>query len=184
MVKNLPAVQETQIQTVCHKDPQEKEMATHSIIPAWRIPWTEEPGRPQSVGLHRESDTAGHARNHTLYELLPQMDVCVCDLCEFSQGCALDPWAVGRVCRINVSLCPFTSFSDILFSQSPAYKRVPFQEHVRKSYLWVRQSQPGYPTNPIGCTVLYCFRCIVLFTQRMHKKQTQDKHFQSPSAVP
>ena len=71
MVKNLSAMQETQIQTVGHEDPQEKEMGTHSIILAWRITWTEEPGGPQSVGSHRESDTAEHARNHTLYELLP-----------------------------------------------------------------------------------------------------------------
>ena len=46
-VKNLPVMQETQIQSLGRKDPLEKEMATHSSILAWRIPWTEEPG-----GLH------------------------------------------------------------------------------------------------------------------------------------
>ena len=45
MVKNLPARQETQVQSLCREDPLEKAMATHSIILAWRIPWTEEPGR-------------------------------------------------------------------------------------------------------------------------------------------
>ena len=44
MVKTLPAVQETWIQSWGQEDPLEKEMATHSSIPAWRIPWTEEPG--------------------------------------------------------------------------------------------------------------------------------------------
>ena len=44
MVKNLPAMQETQVQSLIWKDPLEKEMATHSSIPAWRSPWTEEPG--------------------------------------------------------------------------------------------------------------------------------------------
>ena len=44
-VKNLPAVQETQIGSLNQEDPQEKEMATHSSILAWRIPRTEEPGR-------------------------------------------------------------------------------------------------------------------------------------------
>ena len=54
MVKNLPAVQETQ--SMGQEDALEKGMATHSSILAWRIPWTEEPGRPQSMGLPKESD--------------------------------------------------------------------------------------------------------------------------------
>ena len=45
LVKNLPALQETQVQFLDCEDPLEKEMATHSSILAWRIPWTEEPGR-------------------------------------------------------------------------------------------------------------------------------------------
>ena len=49
MIKNLPAMQETQVQ----EDPLEKEMATHSCILAWKIPWTEEPGGIQSIALHR-----------------------------------------------------------------------------------------------------------------------------------
>ena len=44
MVKNGPAVQETQVRFLGQEDPLEKEMATHSSIPAWRIPWTEELG--------------------------------------------------------------------------------------------------------------------------------------------
>ena len=52
-VKNLPAVQETQVQSLDQKDPLEKGMATHSSILAWRIPWTEEPGGLQSIGLQR-----------------------------------------------------------------------------------------------------------------------------------
>ena len=47
MVKNLPAMQETQVQTLGQKDPLEEGMATHSSILAWKIPWTEEPGRLQ-----------------------------------------------------------------------------------------------------------------------------------------
>ena len=52
-VKNLPAVWETQVQSLGREDPLEKEMATHSSILAWRIPWTEEPGRLQSMGSQR-----------------------------------------------------------------------------------------------------------------------------------
>ena len=53
MVKNLPAVQETWVQFLGWEDLLEKGMATHSSIFAWRIPWTEEPGRLQSMGLQR-----------------------------------------------------------------------------------------------------------------------------------
>ena len=55
-VKNLPAVQETQVRSLGQEDPLEKETATHSSILAWRIPWIEEPGGPQSMGS-KESDT-------------------------------------------------------------------------------------------------------------------------------
>ena len=54
MVKNLPAMLETQVQSLDREDPLEKGMmATQSNILAWRIPWTEEPGRLQSMGLQR-----------------------------------------------------------------------------------------------------------------------------------
>ena len=53
MVKNLPAVQEAQIQSLDLEDPLEKGMATHSSILAWRIPWTEEPSRLWSMGSQR-----------------------------------------------------------------------------------------------------------------------------------
>ena len=47
-IKHLPAMQETQVRSLGWEDPLEKEMATHSSILAWRIPWTEDPGRLQS----------------------------------------------------------------------------------------------------------------------------------------
>ena len=53
MVKNLPATQETQVQSLGWEDPLEKEMATQSSILSWRIPQTEEPGGLQSMGLQR-----------------------------------------------------------------------------------------------------------------------------------
>ena len=52
-VKNLPATQETRVRSLGQEDALEKEMATHSSILAWRIPWTEEPGELQSMGLQR-----------------------------------------------------------------------------------------------------------------------------------
>ena len=55
-VKNVPAMQETQVRSLGREDPLEEEMATHSSILAWRIPQTEAPGRLQSM----ESPTGGH----------------------------------------------------------------------------------------------------------------------------
>ena len=51
MVKNLPAMQNTQVQSLSQEDPLQKGMATHSSTLAWRIPWTEEPGRLQFHGV-------------------------------------------------------------------------------------------------------------------------------------
>ena len=51
MVKNPLAIQETQVQSLGREDPLEKEMTTHSNILAWEIPWTEDPGRLQFMGL-------------------------------------------------------------------------------------------------------------------------------------
>ena len=53
MVKRQPTVWETQVQSLGQKDPLEKEMATHSSTLVWRIPWMEEPGGLQSMGLQR-----------------------------------------------------------------------------------------------------------------------------------
>ena len=53
MVKRLLTVRETRVQSLGWEDPLEKEMATHSSILAWRIPWMEEPGRLQSMGSKR-----------------------------------------------------------------------------------------------------------------------------------
>ena len=52
-LKNLPTMRETWVQFLSREDPLEKEMAAHCSILAWRIPWTKEPGRLQSMGLQR-----------------------------------------------------------------------------------------------------------------------------------
>ena len=58
MVKHLPAMRETRVQFLGQEDPLEKEMAAHSSTLAWKIPWTEEPGRLQSM----RSQKVGHNR--------------------------------------------------------------------------------------------------------------------------
>ena len=56
-VKNLPAMQKTWVRSLAWEDPLEEKMAAHSSILAWRILWTEEPGRLQSKGLHESGTT-------------------------------------------------------------------------------------------------------------------------------
>ena len=72
VIKNLPARQEIQVRSLGGEDPLEEEMVTSSSIPAWRIPWTEEPGGLQSMGLQRfghylatKQQQAGNGRVHT-----------------------------------------------------------------------------------------------------------------------
>ena len=67
MVKNLPAMWETWVRALGREDPLEKEMATHSGILAWRIPWTEKPGRLQSLG-RKELDMTERLSMHTIKE--------------------------------------------------------------------------------------------------------------------
>ena len=77
MVKNLPAMQETWVQSLGWDDPLEKGMATHSSILAWRIPWEEERGRLQSMGckqpdtIERRTHTHTHTHTHVLCATIP-----------------------------------------------------------------------------------------------------------------
>ena len=65
LVKNLPAMQETQVQSLGWENPLEEGMATHSSILAWRIPWTEETDGLKSMGLQRDTTEATeYARIH------------------------------------------------------------------------------------------------------------------------
>ena len=66
MVKHLPTMQDTWVQSLGQEDLLEKEMATHSSILAWKIPWTEEPGSLQSMGLQR----VGHELATSLFTSL------------------------------------------------------------------------------------------------------------------
>ena len=83
MVKNLPAMQETQVQSLGWEDPLEKEMAIHSSTLAWKIPWTEEPGRLQSMGSERVRHNEhlstckawlGHMQNNFHHLVVPESE--------------------------------------------------------------------------------------------------------------
>ena len=72
MVKNPPATQETQVQSLGPEDPLKKEMATHSSIPAWEIPWTEEPGGLQTTGSQKSrTRLSEYTTTATKYIFLP-----------------------------------------------------------------------------------------------------------------
>ena len=66
-IKNLSELQETQVHSQGREDPMEEEMATHSSILAWRIPWTEEPGGLQSVGSKMSSSSRDFIFNYLCF---------------------------------------------------------------------------------------------------------------------
>ena len=74
-VKNLPSIQETQVQFLGQEDPLEKGMATHSSILTWEIPWTEEPGGYSPGGL-KESDTTNTFNFHCFTQILTSVPFC------------------------------------------------------------------------------------------------------------
>ena len=72
MVKNLPGMQETWVQSLAWEEPLEKGKAAHSTILVWRIPWTEEPGGLQSMGSQRiRHDRAEAHGNENLFGVIP-----------------------------------------------------------------------------------------------------------------
>ena len=74
VVNNSPVVQETQIQSEGWEDPQEEKTAIHPSILAWENPWTEEPGRLQSMG-RKESGTTEQLNTHTILHMFLQLSV-------------------------------------------------------------------------------------------------------------
>ena len=96
MVKNPPAMQESQVRSLGGEDPLEKEMATHPSILAWRIQWTEEPGRLQFTGLKRVGHDLATEPHHQAEDIFPASG---CDPCESKAGVkSLE----GRICCLLV----------------------------------------------------------------------------------
>ena len=87
IVKNLLAVQKIQVQSLGQEDPLKKEMATHSRILAWRIPWAEEPGSLQSMGSQRVKDDSA-TNTFTFFHLFfcqiyPNFSFCFISVAEY-----------------------------------------------------------------------------------------------------
>ena len=122
MVKRLATMQETWVQSLGQEDPLEKEMATHSSILAWKIPWTEEPGRLQSMGSQR----VGHDwetfflffsyclfRHNAIAHLIEQMHVLSCSNPQFTIGLVL-----GVVHSVGLNKCKMTCIHHYSVMQS------------------------------------------------------------------
>ena len=98
MVKYLPTMQETWVRSLGWEDPLEKEMTTHSSTLAWKIPWTEEPGRLQSImGLQKDSDMTEQLHFHfqtNMLLLLSHFQSCPtpCSLIRQKPTRLLRPW--------------------------------------------------------------------------------------------
>ena len=75
-LKCLPAMQETRLRSLSQEDPLEKEMATHSSILAWRIPWREEPGGLQSMGSQRVGHSWANSLTHSLTQCECYLNSC------------------------------------------------------------------------------------------------------------
>ena len=79
MVKNQPAMQETQVRSLGREGPLEKEMATHYSVLAWRIPWTEDPDRLQSMGSQRaRHDQETNTKTFTEVHFINIHEFCFC----------------------------------------------------------------------------------------------------------
>ena len=98
MVKNLPAMQETWVQSLGREHPLEKGMVIHSSILAWRNPWTEEPGRLQSIGSQR----VGHDRATNIFTFHFVVNKIVITLYRDSRITTLIVMVISNVCRHQI----------------------------------------------------------------------------------
>ena len=115
-LKRLPAMWETWVRSLGREDPLEKEMATHSSILAWRIPWTKELGGLQSTG-RKESDMTErlHITELHRFYFFNKLKICGNPGVEQVYGCHFFPEAFAHfVCHILVILAIFQAFSTLL----------------------------------------------------------------------
>ena len=151
MLKNLPAMQETQVQSTGREDTLEKGMATQSTLLAWRIPWTEKPGRYNLWG-HKalgttELLTLSHVRgNRKIWSwqeaskfsifFINNFAVCVC-VCSVAQSCPTlcGPWTVAHQAPLSLR-----------FSRQEYWSWVPFPTPGHLSNPWIESVSLASPT--------------------------------------
>ena len=143
VVKNLPAVQETQIQSLGWEDPLEKEMASHSSILAWRFPWTEEPGRLWSRGLQRVGhDWLANTRwsfSSTISHPLPppvSNSYCLSTWCQplYASHCTVQGTALeDEKCFVSIWACSFFMY----YLYEKCYKPIRVHHYIASCVNWV-----------------------------------------------
>ena len=116
-VKRLPAMWETWVRSLGWEDPLEKEMATHSSILAWRIPWTEELGGLQSMGSRR----VGHNRvTSQAYISGPRVSLCVCVYIYIYIFKGINYIAYNHPSGVDECFCGFLYSKEVTANMSPS----------------------------------------------------------------
>ena len=127
-VKNLPGMWETQVQFLGWEDSLEKEMTTDSSNLAWRIPWTEDPGREQSHGAIKSQTRLNKS-------------VCTHANLEMSYS--------GRCSALVFFICGFPKALKLLLFLILHFEMVPLLQSVVESYFWKKCLIPGAPLLPL-----------------------------------
>ena len=152
MVKNLPAVQETWVRSLDQEDPLEKEMAPHSSILAWSIPWTEEPGRLQSTGSQRVGHDWVTSLTHFTYTMAQyqhqEIDGQSIELAQIS----LVIYELTCVCCVCVCLCTL-QFYHIVVLYNYYHKLITNSNITIKwwCYLFIAHTPNLQPRQPLTC---------------------------------
>ena len=135
-LKRLPPMPETWVWSLGQEDPLEKEMATHSSILAWRIPWTEEPGRLQSMGSQRVRQETEQLHLHLVFKGLYNNSI---SCLKAVSGLNLLANSVILKCKFRWS----TPKSDRLYSLQPKMEKLYTVSRIEtRSWLWLRSWTP------------------------------------------
>ena len=154
MVKNPPAMRETWVLSLDWEDPLEKGMATHSSILAWRIPWTEEPGRLQSMGSQR----VRHDR-----PTFTMQSTNMCTQCHHSTGQNLHHISPGQLQLFHKWSFCFGSFNAYIYVCMCVYIIQSWSCHfLATENLSIVYCYFHDNTQPIQLGLLYCFNAQLL----------------------
>ena len=147
-VKRLPEIQETWVRSLGWEDPLEEEMAAHSSVLTWRIPWTEEPGGLQSMGSQRVGHnwvTNTHTHTHNLqlpWGFSGKESSCLCRRREF------DPWVRKIPWRREWQLTPVFLPGESPWTEEPGRLQFMWSQRVRQDWATEQQKiwQWKYPS--------------------------------------
>ena len=157
-VKNLPAMQEAEVQSLGQEDPLQKGMATHSSVLAWRIPWAEEPSGLQSMGLHR----VGHNWATNTHQILRV---------KILNNFLLWIWIGKRGCRSYVPLMPIIPFFTFHFSISKLFNLKNISRIIKRQSLvtlstsnYIEKLRAGRVTS-----IMVSFHLFLLFSKKFQE---------------